>query len=82
MTMSFMGKGRVTKIWNYCTINNIKDDIQYALIISLFFKKANKRVEKEKIKRVKIYLALSEDSEDNDGEDAEVAGDVDGMDDE
>ena len=78
MNALFKGKDRVTKIWNCCPINNIEDDIQYALIISLFFKKANKRVEKEKTKRDKILLALSEDSQDNDGEDAEVAGDVDG----
>ena len=89
MTLSFKYKGRVTKIWNYQPINNIKSDIQYALIISLFFNKATKRVEKEKTIRVKICLALSEDSENNDidngvddaGEDSEGDGDVEGADD-
>ena len=72
--------------------------IEYALIISLFFNKAIKKVEKEKASRVKICLALSEDSDNNDidigidngvdngidniGEDAESDDDVDGVDDE
>ncbi len=72
--------------------------IEYALIISLFFKKATKKVEKEKASRVKICPAFSEDSDNNDidigidndvdndidniGEDAESDDDVDGVDDE
>ncbi len=37
LNLLLKGKYRVTKIWNCCPINNIEDDIQYALIISLFF---------------------------------------------
>ena len=59
------------KIWKYHPINEIKGQVQYALIITLFFKKPNKRVRKEETGRINICMTLSNDSDDNDIDNAD-----------
>ena len=67
--LPFKCEGRVVKAWNFHPIGDVGGQTQYALIISLFFKKAIKRVEKEKAGRISILTQLSEDSEDDDIDD-------------
>ncbi len=59
------------KIWKYHLINEIKGQVQYALIITLFFKKPYKRVMKEETGRINIYMTLSNYSDDNDIDNAD-----------
>ena len=63
--MPFKCEGRGVKAWNFHPIGDVGGQTQYSLIISLFFKNAIKRVEKEKAGRVIILTQLYEDSEDD-----------------
>ncbi len=66
MALLFKCKERVIKIRNYHLINEAKGQIQYALIISLFFNKVGKRLKKEKTCRINIYMVLFDSSDGND----------------
>ncbi len=52
---------RVIKIWSYLLINEVGGQVQCALHISLFFKKAGKRVKKAKTDRISINMTLFDD---------------------
>ena len=59
------------KICKYHPNNEIRGQVQSALLITLFIKEPNKRVRKEETGRINICMALSNDSDDDDIDNAD-----------
>ena len=59
-------EGPPMKKWTYIPVGMIETHRQFVMVLSIFYKVAKKRIEREKIGEVRVCAALDSDSEEED----------------